>query len=599
VLSEYPHLRVAELVGRAYRSLDSLPDMLGSILSAAIHETSAHDAVILAPGICEVRSGVSGPERTLCAETSGDLAIHSRMGGVLVSRAAFSRNGHSPAALLPLGQADSTPCDGALCNRRCVPIVYQNKSMGCVAFTFDEEAGANVSRSAFLQSFAREVAFLVKRHDVSLYARRKLGIDAILIGSSRALRRMEEAIEKVAQVDLPVVIEAEFGSQELAVAAAIHCCSARSQGPFVVTCCASQQPSTFRAELASAFGRAHCGTLFLQSIDELDPSMQKELLSFLRRPSSSDSQRAADVRLLASTSRPFDDLVKEGRLSRFLRTEVAVLKVEVPPLRRCREDIRPLLEHELRKHQHHSQKKFSSEALAMCEAYDWPENFVELQRAVARLAIMTESECIEITDLQQHLGWPGPETWENDPVPESRPADEVDDANEATETTERTETNDASDLLPAAGANDELNGNTPPPEKRIVDLALRLIAGNYDNLDKYGVGMKRALTYVAQHFDHDISLTQLAKQSFFSPSHLSFLFKKTLGLSFKGMLAVVRIEKAKRLLLEKPCDSVTEISLDVGFGDLSHFEKTFKRSTGLNPREFRRRKMAEMAAEAN
>jgi AraC-like DNA-binding protein len=67
------------------------------------------------------------------------------------------------------------------------------------------------------------------------------------------------------------------------------------------------------------------------------------------------------------------------------------------------------------------------------------------------------------------------------------------------------------------------------------------------------------------------------------------------------MLAVVRIEKAKRLLLEKPCDSVTEISLDVGFGDLSHFEKTFKRSTGLNPREFRRRKMAEMAemAETN
>ena len=144
---------------------------------------------------------------------------------------------------------------------------------------------------------------------------------------------------------------------------------------------------------------------------------------------------------------------------------------------------------------------------------------------------------------------------------------------------------------------EELNGNLQQPEKRTVDLALSLLAGNYDNLDKYGAGMKRALTYVAGNFDHDISLTQLAKQSFFSPSHLSFLFKKTLGTSFKGMLSVIRIEKAKQLLLEKPCDSVTEISLDAGFGDLSHFEKTFKRNTGLNPREFRRRKLAEMGSD--
>jgi len=81
-----------------------------------------------------------------------------------------------------------------------------------------------------------------------------------------------------------------------------------------------------------------------------------------------------------------------------------------------------------------------------------------------------------------------------------------------------------------------------------------------------------------------------------SPSHLSFLLKRSLGVPFKSLLAAVRIERAKQLLSEPNPSSITDISLEVGFGDLSHFERTFKRLVGTNPREYRRQQIGSRAA---
>lgn len=450
-----------------------------------------------------------------------------------------------------------------------------NKNMGCAAFALGdriESPGLDP-----LQSFADEIAFLARRYDASLYTRSKLGINGIMIGASSALRHLNEIIEKVAHADLPVLIEAEFGSGELAVAAAIHCRSSRSHRPFVVLSCSAHAFSDFRAELSTALSQAQGGSLFIKSIDELDHAMQRELLAVFTSLNCFDGSGRMDVRILTSVSHSLDQLVRAGHFCRSLRTEIEVLKVETPPLRSRREDIPLLLEHELRKNQSYSYKKFSEEALAACEAYDWPENLLELERTVARLAVMTDGDCINLADLQQHLGWSLIDKPEASLLEESRPEDEE------------------SELLGTStevilSTNGEFGESLCVPDTRIVNLACSLVAGDFHGLERYGVGIERALTYIAKNFDREISLTELAKQSCFSPSHLSFLFKKTLGVSFKAILAVVRIEKAKQLLVEKPNHSITEISLDVGFGDLSHFEKTFKRLAGLNPREFRRRK---------
>ena len=92
-----------------------------------------------------------------------------------------------------------------------------------------------------------------------------------------------------------------------------------------------------------------------------------------------------------------------------------------------------------------------------------------------------------------------------------------------------------------------------------------------------------------QHYPEKITLSGLAQQACLSRSHLSYLFKQGIGVSFKLFLAAVRIEKARRLLVEQPHMGVTSIGGEVGYGDLRHFERTFKRWAGSTPRAYRQR----------
>ncbi len=91
---------------------------------------------------------------------------------------------------------------------------------------------------------------------------------------------------------------------------------------------------------------------------------------------------------------------------------------------------------------------------------------------------------------------------------------------------------------------------------------------------------------------------QLARHACVSPSHLSYLFKKTLGVSFKPFLALMRIKKAAHLLIEQPFQGITEVALEVGFGDLRHFERTFKRLLACSPRVYRQNVLAQGPAAA-
>lgn len=97
----------------------------------------------------------------------------------------------------------------------------------------------------------------------------------------------------------------------------------------------------------------------------------------------------------------------------------------------------------------------------------------------------------------------------------------------------------------------------------------------------------KALTHLAEHYQHTISLQELAEHAYVSPSHLSYLLKKRFGKSFKGILIEFRIEKAREILRDFPVRQITQVCIDVGFLDLSHFEKTFKKMTGLTPRQYR------------
>jgi YesN/AraC family two-component response regulator len=102
-------------------------------------------------------------------------------------------------------------------------------------------------------------------------------------------------------------------------------------------------------------------------------------------------------------------------------------------------------------------------------------------------------------------------------------------------------------------------------------------------------GLYKALKYIANNYEREVTLSELAANVYVSASHLSYLFKHHLRKSFKQILSELRIERAKQRISESPYARITDIFQEVGFGDLSHFEKIFKRYTGVTPREYKKK----------
>lgn len=111
--------------------------------------------------------------------------------------------------------------------------------------------------------------------------------------------------------------------------------------------------------------------------------------------------------------------------------------------------------------------------------------------------------------------------------------------------------------------------------------------GNYRSLP-LDEGIRRALNFIEEHYFEDISLMDIAKAACLSPYHFCRLFKRQIGINCIPYLSRLRIEKAKSLLGSTPY-SVTQICFDVGFNDLSHFERVFRSMEGIPPSIYRKR----------
>jgi len=494
---------------------------------------------------------------------------------------------------------------------------YGRGSIGSMVFTF-AQTSCLCEFEPHSEALAREVALQVARLDFRDRARRTLDIDVILAGTSAALRNIEIQIEKIGAAPYPVVIEGEFGADPVAIAAAIHLASHREDRPFVSLDLACCNPGRFFEEIETAHQTAKGGTLFLGGVDLLDHRQQRDLLRLLRQEKRVVSQRLL-VRPIVSTQRSLESLSSEGSFCRFLKTELDYLRVRLPPLRDRREDIPMLLKELLHARSSiRAPKRLSEAAAAACWRYNWPENESELERTATRLVVMTEHSLVGLIELRKTVSWvpdePGAEeismpaeTGSQDyHTDESISGIIMEPANDylAPDEAMALEPGLYSELDPLAierGACDvaEAAAEQEMEEASMLgDLPLRLAAGNFSNLDCMALGIQRALRYVGTNYTEDISLGRLARESFMSPSHLSFLLKRSLGVPFKSLLAAVRIERAKQLLSEPNPSSITDISLEVGFGDLSHFERTFKRLVGTNPREYRRQQIGSRAAPA-
>jgi two-component system, NtrC family, response regulator HydG len=224
--------------------------------------------------------------------------------------------------------------------------------------------------------------------------------DLGLVGQSPAMRQLRRLVQRTGAAEAPAVIEGEAGSGKETVARALHACSPKAQGPFVVLNCA-----TLSGEPASLLDAASGGTLLLDHVAELPREWQARLL---RRMTENATLRTklgrsfnGDIRVLATTESPLADAVAQGfRQDLFYRLNV--VPIVVPPLRSRKEDVIPLARHFhaqcLRSTASHA-RGFSRRAMAALAAHDWPGNVSELFGRVQRAVLLAERRAIGPEEL--------------------------------------------------------------------------------------------------------------------------------------------------------------------------------------------------------
>ncbi|MEJ2200765.1 MAG: sigma 54-interacting transcriptional regulator [Desulfuromonadaceae bacterium] len=250
-----------------------------------------------------------------------------------------------------------------------------------------------------------------------------------LTSHSPLMQRIFEVLPAIAASPSTVLILGETGTGKELIARTIHALSPRNQGPFLAVNCGALPDTLLESELfgykAGAFtgaqkdkpGRfalARGGTLFLDEIGEISPALQVRLLRVLQEhtyePLGSTRSEIVDARIIVATNRDLAELLRQGSFREDLYYRVNVVRVELPPLRRRKEDL-PLLVREFvarfNRVQGKALKGISGEALALLMAHNWPGNIRELENIIERAFILCREGYIEIPHLPAELTAPG------------------------------------------------------------------------------------------------------------------------------------------------------------------------------------------------
>jgi PAS domain S-box-containing protein len=246
-----------------------------------------------------------------------------------------------------------------------------------------------------------------------------------LSSCSPLMQRVFEVLPAIAASPSTVLVLGETGTGKELVARTIHTLSPRNLGPFVALNCGALPDTLLESELfgykAGAFTGAHKdkpgrfalakgGTLLLDEIGEVSPALQVRLLRVLQdwtyEPLGATRSETADVRVIVATNKDLAEEVRQGRFREDLYYRVNVVRVELPPLRRRKEDI-PLLVDLFISRFNHLQGKtvpgIAAESLSLLMAHDWPGNIRELENAIEHAFILCSNGYIGIPHLPAEL----------------------------------------------------------------------------------------------------------------------------------------------------------------------------------------------------
>ena len=271
----------------------------------------------------------------------------------------------------------------------------------------------------------RELAFQKSRLEQELQAASSEKTLSTNLGKSLGMKKVSELVQKVAPTNATVLITGESGVGKEVVADTIHRLSPRKDKPIVKVHLAALSETLLESELfghekgaftgaenlkKGVFEQAHGGTIFLDEIGEINPSVQVKLLRVIQEKKfervGGEKTIEVDVRIIAATNRNMEEEVKAGRFREDLYYRLNVIRIGIPPLRERKEDIPILMTEFLKKfaaENGRTIKGFDSRAKTALLNYSWPGNIRELQSFIQSAVVMAGGEEITLDDLPPAL----------------------------------------------------------------------------------------------------------------------------------------------------------------------------------------------------
>ena len=276
---------------------------------------------------------------------------------------------------------------------------------------------------------------LIAENQAFKRAQRDRGSVKNIVGTSAKMQAIFQMIETVAEVQSTVLVNGESGTGKELVARAIHDLSPRAEKPFISINCGAFTETLLESELfgyvkgaftgastnrKGLFEAAHGGTIFLDEIGEMSPSMQVKLLRVLQerrvRPVGAHEELSIDARVIAATNRDLKQMTVDGTFREDLFYRVSVIPIDLPPLRDRREDIPDLVAHFVQKFCDQSGKALtiSPKTTQFLEDYAWHGNVRELEHTIERAVALERSSEIQPEQLPPHVTNYDPHRVQND-----------------------------------------------------------------------------------------------------------------------------------------------------------------------------------------
>ena len=246
-----------------------------------------------------------------------------------------------------------------------------------------------------------------------------------LIGQHPLIQKIHVLIKKVTATEATILLMGESGTGKELVARALHALSPRTDRPFIPVNCGAIPAELLESEIfghergaftgaigarSGMFQLANGGTIFLDEVGEMSPSLQVKLLRVLQdrevRPVGADRSTRVDVRVVAATNKDLQQEVERGTFREDLFYRLQVIPIIMPPLRERRSDIPLLIQHFLEKHNAKRPDRpvhITDESMVHLWEYDWPGNVRELENLLERLVILSEDGFIRVESLPSNI----------------------------------------------------------------------------------------------------------------------------------------------------------------------------------------------------